>query len=211
MSAITWTPNIPVTGQSLGITKIPINNNFASAFQAMGVDHFSFGQPNFGRHNKLRFPKVQTQSIGTGTNEIAFYTKTIGGASQLFFQSQGLAPAAADVQMTAPYMAGNTLQNGVGSFTNYSFLPGGFLKIFGLANKNPIGFKITLGYQTTAIYSINITPYSSSLPATSFSIGAYNIVLNDGTAANKTTFQVNYMFNSQPNPSMVYFEVLAAY
>ncbi len=205
----TWTPNIPSQGQKLGNTRDPIRNNFTAAFNAMAADHFSFGQPNFGRHNKIRFPKVQTQSPGTGTNEYAVYTKTVGSLSQVFCQGQGQAPGGADFQLTAPFLAPNTGQNGVGSFTNYSFMPGGFLRIFGAAMLTVNNQKITLGYQTSAMYSLQLTVNTPNpLVGGAATVNSNQLILNDGGS---TTFRISILPAINPAPYTLYFDVIAGY
>lgn len=46
--------NVPLTGQSLGVTKVPVNQNFSTIDTTYSVDHVTFNNAtNVGFHNKV--------------------------------------------------------------------------------------------------------------------------------------------------------------
>ena len=48
--------NVPLAGQSLGITRDPVNNNFSTINSAFLVDHVEYNTAGQGKHNKVTFP-----------------------------------------------------------------------------------------------------------------------------------------------------------
>ncbi len=48
--------NVPLSGQTLGVTRIPINQNFSVIDTAFAVDHVDYNIAGQGQHNKVSFP-----------------------------------------------------------------------------------------------------------------------------------------------------------
>lgn len=48
--------NVPQSGQTLGQTRVPINQNFSVIDTAFTVDHVSYNTAGQGKHNKVTFP-----------------------------------------------------------------------------------------------------------------------------------------------------------
>jgi hypothetical protein len=111
---------LPNSGQSLGVTRIPINTNFSLIQSVFDKNHIDFNAPGPGKHKFLQMP-VQSAAPSTLSSEGAFYSKTSKGDAQAFwrFENSGI-----ELQMTnntinavaspgaVPMMNGMTMQWG---------------------------------------------------------------------------------------------------
>lgn len=119
---MTFTPNIPATGQSLGSSRTQVLNNFTNYFNTVSQDHVAPNATGQGKHNKSTYPDQASDPV-TIVNEIAAYGKSISGVSQLFLR---------------PESAGNTIQmtrldtGALSANSGYSFLPGGVIIQWGI-------------------------------------------------------------------------------
>jgi len=91
--------NVPLTGQSLDVTRNPINTNFSTINTAFAVNHVQYtdGSGNQGFHNFIQLP------TGTPTKDtlnppingtlVALYSKNgaTSGVPELYFQRNNLA------------------------------------------------------------------------------------------------------------------------
>ena len=117
---MTFTPNIPQTGQSLGQTRDAVRNNFTNYNTVMSVNHVAPNSAGQGKHTFAEFI-VQAQSPATAASEVALYSRTLNGVPQLCLQKQSQALNAADIQMSR-------VDVGVtGATTGSTFLPGGMV------------------------------------------------------------------------------------
>lgn len=82
-----FTPGIPTTGQSLGITKFPIQNNFTALREAIDANHGGIGTTQRGLHIYLQMPE-QSSPPPTQPNQGALYTKEVVGQTQLFWRQE---------------------------------------------------------------------------------------------------------------------------
>jgi hypothetical protein len=116
MAIPTFTLNIPVTGQSLGSTRVPINNNFGNYAGLIAVNHVAPNAAGQGKHSIGEFV-VQASDPATATNEITIYGKTAAGATEFFIRKDNSGNV---YQLTTgvPILSGAS-----GS----SFLPGGII------------------------------------------------------------------------------------
>ena len=48
--------NVPLTGQTLGVTRVPINNNFSVIGSTFEVDHVGYNLTDQGKHAKITMP-----------------------------------------------------------------------------------------------------------------------------------------------------------
>lgn len=67
--------NVPLTGQTLGVTRVPINQNFSVIDAAFLVDHAPYNITGQGKHNKVTMP-VQSAAPVTVGGEVALYSRT---------------------------------------------------------------------------------------------------------------------------------------
>lgn len=153
---MSFTPNIPQTGQTLGQTRAAVNNNFANYFNTIAVNHIAPNNAGAGKHNLSEYV-VQAQSPATAASEVATYSRSISGTPELCLQKQNQLAAAADVQMSRLDTGVLAAQNG------YSFLPGGVIIQWGQyatgGDGNAINYPIPF---TAAVFSVVLTPDSNS-------------------------------------------------
>jgi len=113
---MTFTPNIPASGQSLGNSRPEVLGNFTAIDTTIAVNHVAMNSSDAGKHKFIQIPSSNIPAA-TGATEWALYTNTIAGLLEIF-----LAPpnAGAAYQLTgnAPGFPANAL-NGT------SWLPGG--------------------------------------------------------------------------------------
>jgi len=88
--------NVPLTGQSLDVTRNPINTNFSIINTAFAVNHVQYtdGSGNQGFHQFIQFPAGTSVGVtNNGTNQVALYSNagTTSGVPELFFQRNNLA------------------------------------------------------------------------------------------------------------------------
>ena len=83
--------NVPLTGQSLGQTRVPIQQNFLTIGAAFAIDHVDYNTAGQGKHNKVTLPVQAADPVLAG-NDIALYSKSNGATSELFFM-RGITPA----------------------------------------------------------------------------------------------------------------------
>lgn len=92
--------DVPLAGQSLGITRVPINQNFSVIDTAFQVDHVDYNTTNQGMHNRVSFP---TQSVAptplAGIVQLYSQVSAITGQPELVFAHQlgSTAPLAAQI------------------------------------------------------------------------------------------------------------------
>jgi len=82
---MSFTPNIPATGQTLGQTRDPIRNNFTNYFDVMSVNHVAPNASGQGKHNFVEMP-VQGSNPSTLSGEGGLFTKALSGSSILYYQ-----------------------------------------------------------------------------------------------------------------------------
>jgi hypothetical protein len=122
---------LPNSGQSLGVTRIPINTNFSLIQSVFDKNHYDFNVTNAGKHMFLQMP-VQGVTPTTLINEGAFYSATAKGDAQAFwrFQSDGTSLQITNntINLVAtpgavPMMGGMTMQWGSGTYGNGVTVP----------------------------------------------------------------------------------------
>jgi len=178
---MTFTPNIPQSGQSLGQTRDAIRNNFANYNTVISVNHVAPNNAGQGKHTFAEFV-LQAQSPATAASEVAIYSRTLNGQPQLCLQKQNQLAAAADIQMSR-------LDAGIKAATaGWTFLPGGMIMQWGTTGAVNGAFTTTYTTQggiafSTNTYLVLLTvadPGAPSNPITSFTV--------DSTAYQPTTF-----------------------
>ena len=121
---------LPNSGQSLGVTRVPINTNFSLIQSVFAVNHVGFNNGGAGKHKFVQMP-AQGTSPGTAAAETAIYSRTalVGGSNEtnMYWQFPGTAAAGADVVMTR-FVTPSLATNGI------TFLPGGLIMQWGTVN-----------------------------------------------------------------------------
>jgi len=131
--------NVPLTGQSLGVTRVPINQNFSVIDAAFLVDHVDYNVSGQGKHNQVTMPVSGSAPT------------TLGGEAALFSQTSSLTGN--------PEMAWRRQSNGsVVEFTSGTFATPGWTRL-------PSGILLKWG-QTTGTGLTTVTfPTGASIPA----------------------------------------------
>ncbi len=134
---MTYTPDIPVSGESLGSTRDRIRGNFQEIAAVEAINHVAFNTTGKGKHKFLQMPE-QVSAPTTLVNEGGFYTKvgTNPAETNLFFrgESNGF-----EYQLTRAIAAStalfstNTTYPGAQAFEKggWTFLPGGLILQYG--------------------------------------------------------------------------------
>lgn len=113
--------NVPLAGQSLAVTRVPINANFATIDAAFLVDHVDYNVAGQGKHNQVTLP-VQAASPGTLATEIAVFSRlsTLTAINEFCMRRQANGSV---IEMTSS----------LNSPTGWTFLPSGILLKWGAA------------------------------------------------------------------------------
>jgi hypothetical protein len=163
-----FTPNIPTSGQSLGVTRVPFFNNFNTINTTISVNHVAMNDANQGKHKFLQMP-TQGSAPSTAADESGVYSKKVASINNLFF-AQG--NRAKQYQLTTVVATSNG-DSRFGTFTNYSgnnsggwtFLPGGLIlqygKFEGLGQNPTVTFPVPF-LNPSSVYSVTVTPVASS-------------------------------------------------
>ena len=124
---MTFTPNIPASGTSLGFTRPLIVGNFSAINTTIAVNHVAMNSAGAGKHKFVQIPSSNIPAA-TGATEWAIYSNTVSGLLELF-----LAPpnASAVYQLTA-----SATGFPANAINGTSYLPGGVYVQWGIKN-NP--------------------------------------------------------------------------
>ena len=71
---MTYTTDIPQSGDTLGGTRDRIRTNFEEIATVMAENHVAFNNADEGKHKFLQMP-VQASAPATGASEAAFYVQ----------------------------------------------------------------------------------------------------------------------------------------
>lgn len=173
-----YTPNVPLSGQSLGETRDVIRANFEDINTAFGANHTPLTTDDSGKHLFLQMPE-QVSAPSTVGNEGGVYTKEgPSGTTELYFRAES---NGAEYQLTNVSIGSSA---NLGANPGYTFLPGGVIMQYGsfvpgastgttnFANTFPTGvFGVWLqiktnstGGRTVQITSFTTTSFSWVIP-----------------------------------------------
>lgn len=163
---MTFTAGIPLDGQSLGSSKVPVRDNFTAIVADLGVNHVAINLADQGKHKFLQMPE-QGSAPTSAANEGALYTKvgTNPAETNLFFRAES---NGFEYRLTRPIAASTTefatntayAANHTGGWT---FLPGGLLLQYGLRSSPGSSGTITFPIAfTNAPYSVTAVNYRDS-------------------------------------------------
>jgi len=169
---MTFTPDLPISGDTLGSTRDRIRGNFQETSAVFAINHVGFNNLGKGKHIYLQMPEVTASGAGvpvTLANEAGFYSKN--GANpiepNLWFRGQ---TNGYEYQLTNANQANNAT---FGTNTNYpapvvnqnggwTFLPGGLLLQYG--NMTETAHDTNVG--TPVFFPIAFTSFVSSITVT---------------------------------------------
>jgi len=130
---VTYTPNIPVTGDSLGSTRDRINTNFQQIYNVFEENHYPFNSANQGKHMWSSYPE-QSSDPSTEANELAIYAKPglYPVETDLFLraESNGFVYAmtrvnSAFISTMGQFITAGTVTTNYSQIGGWTFLPGG--------------------------------------------------------------------------------------
>jgi hypothetical protein len=142
---MSFTPNIPVIGQSLGSSRTEVSNNFAVLRSTLAANHIDVNSENAGLHNLASFV-AQSSDPTIATGIVPLYSKTLSstGVTELFFRRENSGTV---IQMTV----GNPTASSSGS----TFLPGGIILKWGQVVPGTSGAFVTFsGSFPNAVFSV---------------------------------------------------------
>lgn len=85
---VTYTRQIPLSGDSLGGTRDRIRTNFQQIDTVMAVNHVAFNSSGEGKHKFVQTPD-QTADVASGVNEPVLYAKLTSNAGVLQYSRGG--------------------------------------------------------------------------------------------------------------------------
>ncbi len=187
---MTFTPNIPTTGQSLGVTKNPINGNFTAINTTISQDHVAMNDANQGKHQWSTYVN-QASPPTTASNETLVYSKTINGATRTVIRQAG---GTTDRQIDGPVVINNTTP-----FAGESMILGGIILKWGVVTVGTGSTSFTyagLGLSNflTQCFGVHLTRNGGNTGA-SVTVSTFN---NNGFTANSSTSQT-YFFTAIGN------------
>jgi hypothetical protein len=101
--------NVPLTGQTLGVTRVPINQNFSVIDTAFQVDHVDYNIAGQGQHNKVSFPTQNpVPAPQAGIVQLYSVISVITGQPELVFTHQAGSTAPIGAQIVEFTSAGWT-------------------------------------------------------------------------------------------------------
>lgn len=170
---MSFTPNIPVSGQSLGQTRQAILDNFAILRSSLAVDHVDVNASGNGKHKYVHFTDQSSSIPSTAANELVLFNKLVSGAARIFLRQPN---NGTQIQMTG--------RDPTVSINGETFLPGGLLmkwgRVTGLSGSWPTSDQ-TLSY-SSAFPTATLAVFTSFIGPTSSSSG--DITINAINAAN---------------------------
>jgi hypothetical protein len=193
--------NVPLTGQNLGNTRVPINTNFATINTAFAIDHVAFATSGEGWHNKVTLP-VQggVPTFASGQDGIYNFANATTGSNELYAHIQKAGGSAtADIPFTASSISQNSgITNGS---TGWTYLPSGILMRWDYFTYSTNTGNITYTYPTGAdyppafnnLFSVQITPTSVAGGDQNFSVRLISIL-------NSTQFSVYFSNRTSVGP-----------
>jgi hypothetical protein len=180
---MSFTPNIPAVGQSLGNSRPSVNGNFSTINTTIAVNHVAMNAAGQGKHKFIQMPVTTVPS--TAVQEIGLYTKLVNGLSRLFLRQEN---NGTEVQVSGvdPLIAA----------TGYSFLPGGLLIQWGSTTTTGAGSGTTpVVFPTTfTTLGVNTNAYSVVVTANTGAISlSQNLTVDNVTHAGFDLLQRGYI------------------
>lgn len=194
---MSYTTDIPVSGDSLGGTRDRIRTNFQLISSVFGQNHLTFGQSNRGLHKYVVMPEAGTLTPpdgipGTNANEAALY------------MNQGTSPAEANLfirgesdgnhwQLTRLDNA-NFGRFGKASATDpngWTFLPGGLILQYGV--------KLAPGSSGTILFTTDNINFPTACINVSLTQRRDGSSSNQGMYLNGIPTNLSFSYNGSSN------------
>lgn len=160
--------NVPLSGQTLGQTQVPINNNFISIDTAFAVNHVPYNTTNAGMHNVISFP-VQNPipTALAGIPQLYAQLSAITAQPELAFIRQTGATGPTPVEFTSAGWAN----------PGWALLPSGILLKWHSGISMASLSTLTINLNTDVVGSPNFTSVFAVFPATTNAAANYNNII----------------------------------
>jgi len=99
--------DVPLAGQTLNVSRVPINQNFSVIDTTFAVDHVAYNVSGQGQHNKISFPTQNpVPAPQAGICQLYSQVSAITAQPELVFTRQAGSTAPASVQISEFTSAG---------------------------------------------------------------------------------------------------------
>lgn len=181
---MTFTPDIPQTGQSLGATRDPIRNNFTNYNTLVSVNHVAPNAVGQGKHKFVEMP-VQSPDPATLAGEGGLFTKTTSSSSELFYLRDAVATT---YQMTGPLFTGQGALTKGGT----TMLFGGIVLKWGFVSVGAGTTSVSFNTQCGSNFPTNCFTVTTTSGSSTSSLASVNSVTN--ASFNVVTNAVNTVY-----------------
>lgn len=179
-----YNENKPEATDILSQSQADLKGNFTSNKQAFDINHVTFDIPNKGKHKYVTFPE-QAAAPATAIDEMALYTKEVGGNSALFIRPEN---NGTEIDISTATTA----------TTGTCTLPSGIILKWGTAVANGTAQAFTVDFPTNCL-NVSITTHLSIKNRDTIAVRSF-------TAANFTA-QSTTAGNAWGNTAIYYFAV----
>jgi len=170
--------DVPLSGQTLNTSRVPINQNFSVIDTAFAVDHVPYNIAGQGQHNKVSFPTqnpVPAQQVGIC--QLYSQISAITGEPELVFTHQAGSTAPTVAQIVEFTSAGWTNPG-------WTRLPSGILLKWHSGISMASVATLTINLNTDVPGSPNFSSVYAVFPATTNPAANYNNIIGIQTLSN---------------------------
>ena len=179
--------NVPLAGQTLGVTRNPINQNFSTINNAFAIDHVTMTPPGTaqpqGYHNQVSLVlqgASPAPSWGTTYNGIYCLQSAVTSIQETFLHNQS-ASGAFDFPVTASIFSTTAVPQTINTLggQGWCYLPSGFIMKWGTlaaSASSPYSFPVASNIPpfTTAVMTLQLT-MGNTVTGTNDTIRYYNV------------------------------------
>ncbi len=196
--------NVPLSGQTLNATRVPINQNFSVIDTAFQVDHVDYNISGQGQHNKVSFPTQNpVPAPQAGICQLYSIISAITGQPELVFTHQAGSTAPTAAQIVEFTSAGWTNPG-------WTRLPSGIM----LKWRSGIGFgggsSVTININATSPTSPPFTSFETILITPIDTSASYNNVIGL-TTISFPNFTVSKFGGPNPGSSVTFSYLVIGY
>jgi len=144
---MSYTPNCPVSGQTLGNSRPIINSNFMTIQSVYDENHVDFNDANAGAHTHVDL-LAQTMNPNPLATLVSHYSKALSGVTEWYFQREQTAGPTDG--MVIQMSSGNPVVGASFPSSGQTFLPGGLQLKWG-SGSVAAGASITIVFTTQGL------------------------------------------------------------
>lgn len=177
--------NVPLSGQTLNVTRVPINQNFSVIDTAFQVDHVDYNLAGQGQHNKVSFPTQNpVPAPQAGICQLYSQVSAITNQPELVFTHQAGSTAPLEAQIVEFTSAG-------WASTGWTRLPSGILLKWNtgisIAGTNSVTVNVDVADPSSPAYASIYTAFTT---LESLSIGETQTVTIVSIAGSEIEFGI---------------------